>query len=442
MRKLVLLVSVIGIVLLAGRSYASEVDALLQKLIDKGVLTASEAQEIRTETNEEIAKQDKQKQEDYTKLAKDSMPDWVKNIKFNGDFRLRYQWDKTKQAAAVANERNRARIRLRVGAETKLIDSFKVGFGIATGTTSDPKSTNITLGDGFSFKDIVLDYAYGQYSPEWNSPIKTSFIGGRFKNPFWEPLGAIVDGDINLDGAGILLDYNINDNADLFLNYGFLVALENSADRGDPIINVVQPGVNWKIFDNVKIKSAVDFWLANGVKDHTAISWSPGTNSMGRLSDQNSQTSNIVYLNDYKTIMPKLEVGFTEPFFGFNTGFPYFGVFGEYLNNFDPSAKKTGWIAGCKIGYEKISGRNQWQLIYDHRFIEKDAFLDIFPDSDFYGGKTNAMGDHVSLSYGVSKNSLLTLTYFNTKNMTRLTNSSDSSRLPMQTIQADWTIKF
>jgi hypothetical protein len=153
----------------------------------------------------------------------------------------------------------------------------------------------------------------------------------------------------------------------------------------------------------VKLKSAVDFWLANGVKNHTAISYSPGSNSMGRLSDQNRQTSSVVYLNDYKSIVPKLEIGFTEPFFGFNTGFPYFGVFGEYINNLDPSEKKTGWIAGLKIGNEKVSGKNQWQLVYDYRFIEKDAFLDIFPDSDFYGGKTNAKGNHLSFNYTVSQ---------------------------------------
>ena len=75
------------------KSYASEVDALLQKLIEKGVLNASEAQQIRTETNEEIAKTDKQKEEDFKKLSKDVLPDWVKNTKMTGDFRLRYDYD-------------------------------------------------------------------------------------------------------------------------------------------------------------------------------------------------------------------------------------------------------------------------------------------------------------------------------------------------------------
>jgi hypothetical protein len=63
--------------------------------------------------------------------------------------------------------------------------------------------------------------------------VSTTFVGGRFKNPFWEPIAALVDGDINLDGVSTTLGYKVNDSADLFLSYGFLTVLENSSDRGD-----------------------------------------------------------------------------------------------------------------------------------------------------------------------------------------------------------------
>jgi hypothetical protein len=423
-----------GIFFTGAFSWAAETDAdrLLELLVEKKVLTREDASAFRADLA--IKKQDEKQPA--------SVPDWVQNVKLKGDFRARYQYDKTKNAASVASERHRERIRLRLGADTKVVDGFNVGFGIATGTTSDPKSTNITLGDGLSFKNIVLDYAYGQYAPKWRSPVELSLTAGKFKNPFWEPIGALVDNDINPEGVASQLSYKAGDRVNVFLNYGFITLSESLTDLGDPILNVIQPGVDWKVSDNVKVKSTLDFWLANGIKDHTPISYSPGSNSTGRLSDQNSQTSSIVYLNDYKVIVPKLEVGFTGPFFGFNTGFPYFSVFGEYLNNVSPSAKKTGWIAGFKLGHEKVSDKNQWQLLYDHRFIEKDAFLDIFTDSEFYGGKTNAFGEDVRFNYGLSKNSWITLSYYYSKNRTRLTNNSESSRLPIQTFEADWNIKF
>jgi len=434
MKKLMLALSVMGIIALSVRSYAGEVEILVQKLVDKGILTAGEGAQVLAETKEEVRKEVAQ-----GKAA--NIPQWVQDIKFKGDFRNRYQWDKTKSATSAATERNRDRIRLRLGAETRLIEDFRVGLGIATGTTSDPKSTNITLGDGFSFKNIILDYGYGQYIPRWTVPVDTTFTAGKFKNPFWEPINALVDGDINPEGVAIQLSYNINPNANVFLNYGFLYLGDTFPRTKDPLENVIQPGFNWKVMDNVNVKSAVDFWLAE-VKGMQQITNSPGSNTLGRLSDQNRQTSSIVYLNDYNTVIPKLEVGFAEPFFGFNPGFPYFGLFGEYMDNMSANTKGTGWIAGFKLGSEKVADKNQWQLSYDHRMIEKDAFLDMYPDSDFYGGKTNAGGDHVAFNYGLSKNSWLTLSYFNTRNLTRLTNSSESSRLPVQTIQADWNIKF
>ena len=65
-------------------SYAGEIDLLLQKLVDKGVLTAGEAQQIGTETKEQV-------KSEIAKGKYSSLPEWVQNIKMKGDFRVRYQ---------------------------------------------------------------------------------------------------------------------------------------------------------------------------------------------------------------------------------------------------------------------------------------------------------------------------------------------------------------
>ena len=66
--------------------------------------------------------------------------------------------------AGNTTERDRARIRFRLGAETKVNDQTKVLFGLATGGT-DPRSTNQTLENSFELKDIRLDYVYAEYAP-------------------------------------------------------------------------------------------------------------------------------------------------------------------------------------------------------------------------------------------------------------------------------------
>jgi len=349
MKKIMLVLSMMGMVALSARAYAGEVDILVKKLVDKGILTSEEAKQILIETKEEAKKEESKKEEAQDKEA--NVPQWVQDIKLKGDFRNRYQGDRSKSATSVATDRNRDRIRVRLGAETRVIEGFKVGLGIATGTTADPKSANVTLGDGFSFKNIILDYGYGQYMAQWKAPFTATFTAGKFKNPFWEPINAVVDPDINPEGAALQFGYNINPDANVFLNYGFLYLGDTFPKTKDPLENVIQPGVNWKINDNVKVKSAVDFWLAE-VKGVKQLTPGPGTNTLARDADQNQATSDIVYQNDYNTVFPKLEIGFTGPFFGYNAGFPYFGVFGEYMNNLSPSAKNTGWICLSQSNYK------------------------------------------------------------------------------------------
>ncbi len=157
---------------------AGEVDILVNKLVEKGVLTAGEAQEIITETKEEARLQ-------LAKGESPSVPSWVQKIKVSGDLRNRYQWEQKKNAAGTEYSKgNRDRVRFRLGVDAEVNDKVTVGAGLATGS-DDPRSTNQTLYDAFQTPDIRLDYAYGEYKPyAWSSVVM-----GKFKRKayLWEP---------------------------------------------------------------------------------------------------------------------------------------------------------------------------------------------------------------------------------------------------------------
>ena len=61
--------------------HAQSVDGLLDKLVDKGVLTVKEANDLREESDKNFS---------TAYAAKNGMPDWVTSLRFNGDLRLRY----------------------------------------------------------------------------------------------------------------------------------------------------------------------------------------------------------------------------------------------------------------------------------------------------------------------------------------------------------------
>ena len=136
MKKLLVLLVLAGFVILGSgyNSYAGEVDILLQKLVEKGVLTAGEAQQIGTETTEQVKKE-------ISEGRFSSLPLWIQNTKLKGDFRLRYQDDYANAYGSTKQvNKQRARFRLRLGLESKVNDKILVGIGLATGlNTSDSK---------------------------------------------------------------------------------------------------------------------------------------------------------------------------------------------------------------------------------------------------------------------------------------------------------------
>ena len=88
------------------RSFAGEMEILLDKLVSKGVLTKSEAESIVKEMKETKEVEKSKMEGETTKTGAKEIgspewvknlpdwivnpPDWIKNIKLSGDFRLRY----------------------------------------------------------------------------------------------------------------------------------------------------------------------------------------------------------------------------------------------------------------------------------------------------------------------------------------------------------------
>jgi len=408
-------------------SYASEVDALLQKLIDKGVLSASEAQEIRTDTNQEITKIDKQREEDYKKLAKDNMPEWVKNTKLKGDLRLRYQNKHDKATNNKSQDTSIGRVRMRLGLESKINEKLLAGVGIASGS-GDPRSTNISFGGYNSKKTVVLDYAYAKYSPlSW-----LNFVGGKMQlgDALWEPTDLIWDTDITPEGAIVQLNKDLGDNIKVFLNTGALIVdTDTSSDNDAPMAYIIQPGVTYKFNNDLSLKGTFSLQAFDNVKNHTSSSYSGASNS------GNTTAGSSTYSHDYKMINPALELNIKEPFraLGLNVGSLKF--LGEYVNNLDVSKGASGFSAGFKLGQEKIEKWGDWQFKYIYAMLGKDAVLDVLPDSDRYGGKTAIRSHEAELSFGLGKNTFLGFDVYRSERV-------GMAKAPETLAQVDWNMKW
>src|SRR2546426_11964211 len=119
MKKLKLasaLLAIMAGMTLVSMARAQSVDSLLDKLVDKGILTLQEAKDLREEADK-----------DFTKAysAKSGMPEWVTALRFNGDFRGRFEQHDSENPGFI--QRNRFRYRARLGVTASLWDDFEIG---------------------------------------------------------------------------------------------------------------------------------------------------------------------------------------------------------------------------------------------------------------------------------------------------------------------------
>ncbi len=235
----------------ATGAMASESAALVDKLVEKGVLTESEADEVKASLAEEVAGTG------YGKMAGGKL---AKKINLFGDLRLRYEYSDSqvafddhdhagadvkvfrssdnliREVRAVGNNSNgnatnsdsivgtttdgrqdnsRVRYRLRFGMNVDFSEKLQLGFRLATGTNADITSTNETMGDNFAKDDITVDQAYLKWTPfDW-----VTLWGGKHEvtKAIWTT-DMIWDGDITVEGATQNFKWKANDNLSLFAN--------------------------------------------------------------------------------------------------------------------------------------------------------------------------------------------------------------------------------
>jgi hypothetical protein len=399
---------------------AGEVDILVEKLMQKGILSKEDAGEILREVRQ-AARQEREAvvketaetiRRDSTVLAAD-LPAWIKNTRFSGDLRLRYQMD---DRPAGAKDRHRGRYRLRLGFTNQITDDIEIGFGLTSGP-SNPKSANQDMVNSFETPDIRLDYAYATWRPtKW-----MGLTGGKFKNPLWLPNDLLWDTDIRPEGVSLALSYPTDGAFDLFMNAGFWIVDERSDSSKDPTLFVVQPGYRIRLSDRISFKHAVTWYDFMHLKG-TTLDYSARSNTLDR----------DVLRNEYDVVSTAAELAFKNP----AAFLPYLALHGEYVHNTRAKGgNDDGLVLGMKLGHEKVRRLHDWQVELMYRRIEQDAFVDAFPDGDHYGGRTGTHGYEFIMAYGLKENVALGIDYYYIEQI-RGNNRAE------QILQLDLNIKF
>ena len=369
---------------IAFSATAQSSDALLNKLVEKGILTTDEAKQLKAESDQDFA---------TAMSAKNGMPEWVTSFRFGGDFRGRFDDIRAANDAAVG--RARWRYRLRAGVTAAIQDDFEVGLALISGDVDSGISSGLSgLGSNQSFqnnaskKGILLDQAYAKWSPLHTEEWKGNVTFGKMKDPFvFSPLGPGLglgfDPDYTPEGAAMQLEYSLNERHSVRWINGAFVLDELSASTDDPFLVGSQLRLESK-WSSRATSSAGVMLLAFANVDQLSNGSLPNANvgNWREISAGTNQSSAVPQFH-FNPILADASVTYL-----FDHGPLYPGAFpvrvaGTYLNNpaAASSADNYGWCAG--FGFGKAGRRGTWELVWLYKWLGANAIWEEVVDDDF-----------------------------------------------------------
>jgi hypothetical protein len=358
-------------------------------------------------------------------------------------------------------DRNRFRFRARLGADVDLTEGFTAGLRIATGDSSSPVSTNQTFGGNggnFSKYSLWLDRAFIKYEPV------QGFVAsvGRFDNPFWSPTDLVWYKDLGFDGFAIQAKQEIAEGfTPFFVGGAFpifntdLNASVNTIDFGltkspsrDKWLLGAQGGFGARLDPETNLTLAFayyDFTNVQGklsspcpAQDAAAIcdtdllrpSFAQKGNTymalrnLAFVAGNNTQFQYYGLASDFRPVVASAQLDFAQfnPIhvildaeYVWNTAFDRSAVaaVAVWPNNFAPTTDGSvgpynggnqGWLARLTVGNKEIKHLWDWNAHVGYKYLQSDAVVDAFADSDFGLGGTNLKGYFIGGNVGLGEN--------------------------------------
>lgn len=406
-----------GLVLAMSVPANAAVDAkLLDMLKANGSINAAQYNELQTELAKDQAAQkqalaDVQNSKSATQSEFEKKIAWAAKTQFKGDVRVRQETINI-DGQSNSQDKDRQRIRARLGAYTEINPQVSTGIRIATGGSSDARSTNQDLDGYFVKKDLWLDLGYIDYAP---TAVKNlHVIGGKMNQP-WVSMGDVIwDGDINPEGLASTYSIPLGGKSELFGSAGYYTLKDNIDGEGtqfrhDLSMTAGQLGAKFAPTDNLKVTLGGSVYAFDNDKDSAALRVNGNTTNQFRLYEGFGQ----------------LDIS--------GLGLPL-ALYGQYVvNNDSTDDQDTAWLAGVKT---KVFG---FGLDYNYRDTQRNAVVGAFTDSDFANGTTGSRGHKIKVGYEIDKNFSVGATYFLTKADYAVASQRDADA---NTLQLDVEAKF
>jgi polyhydroxyalkanoate synthesis regulator phasin len=413
-----------------------------------------------------------------------ALPDWIRGLRLSGDVRVRGQADLfasdnaelayldfqavneqggigkagTDAFLNTTEDRLRARVRARLGVEAKLGDGFTAGIRMATGNFRDPVSTNQTLAQNGGRYSFGVEQAYLRYDARGGADWPwLSLWGGRAANPFLST-DLVFDGDLTFEGFAGSYRYALADSAPAdhhaFVTIGAFPLEEVELSSDDKWLYAAQLGGIWRFEDAIRLRGGLAYYhyanitgtrnpFGSTVFDYTAPRWLQKGNTLFDIrNDADPQTNLFALAADYRVlnVVAGLDWSLFDDYqmtvlvdYANNLGFDRADV--RERTGVDVEGRTEGYQFELGFGSPKLDRLHAWRAAVRYRYLQRDAVLDAFTDSDFHLGGTDGEGFVLRGDYGLGRNVYLTLRYLSS-------NEIDGPPLGIDVVQLDLNGQF
>lgn len=391
--------------------------------------------------------------EDVIKEAKEEgirAPSWTEKVTLSGDVRVRYSaefypddnprygvfnYNEVNDAGStvdagrdayvnISDDRHRLQGRARLMVKAKPNDNTEIGIRLTSGNAGNPVSANQTLGKYGKKWETSFDLAYVQYQND-----RLLLSAGRMKNP-WLTTDLVWDNDMTFEGLfAQVVPFKLGNDKrhwDTYFNLGAF-----------PLQEIHQFEFEDDVFDAPDDKWIYNFGLGSEIhfnQNHDidfALNYYEFKNVKGFKNAPGGDSQNIAappfmqWYNLTHNMAVSLPGDSQEELYGlasefevvnFTLLYDYFGldkyklsVGGHYVQNIAWDAgeayalaapneegpfpdRDTGYQLEMGFATKQQGKRGDWGVSLAYRYLEGDAVMDAFADSDFLIGGTNAQG--------------------------------------------------
>lgn len=415
------------IVACAAQAEAGMVDAkLLDMLLANGSITKAQHTELSADLAREARAESKKTRDLVAEkdfIAFRQLAGWAESTALRGDMRVRHEGIDIEGEPDFTKSRNkdRQRLRARLGAFTRINPEVETGIQIASGNGADRRSTNENLDNYFDKKAVWVDLAYINYNPVAVAGLKT--FAGKMKQP-WMSMGDVIwDGDINPEG--IAASYTKKNGTTTFFGSGGYYTMKDAVDgdgfefENDLSLYHLQGGAAFDAGDSVRLTLGASLYEFDNEEFGSTSSFRTNGNTTDRFGL-------------YELFAQMDVIGLPLPL----------SVYGQYVRNHDArdfgtafdGGEDTAFLIGLRTNVAGLA------IDYNYRDVEANAVVGGMTDSDFAAGYTNSSGHKIKVKYDILKNFAIGATYFMAES--DVASSTGLTDADVDTLHIDLEAKF